>query len=503
MPWLAVWRAGPHTPRPEPMNRCPTSEPPPQRPIRQGKHDFPRHHFAVLLCLSLLFAPALVPPCSAAKLAPQATQIQAYPERPTPSQPAVPGSPPTQRPAPEPPKTEQYTLSHDRYEKAVAYSRAEYVLYFVSYLLGVVVLLLVLRLGVAARLRDFAESVGANRWLQGLVFVALLIGILDLCDLPVHLYGHSLSLHYEQSVQGWGSWFWDWSKGELLGISFAFVLVLILFAVMRWSPRRWWFFFWLATLPILLFVLFITPWFIDPLFNTFQPLDAKYPALTAEMEKVIHRTGLDIPPDRMFLMEASKKTNDLNAYVTGFGASKRVVVWDTTIQKLTTNETLFIFGHEAGHYVLNHVRNGFLFLAAGLLVAFYLGYRGLHWALGRWAQDWKIYGPQDWASLAVLLLLLQVIAFLSMPIANGFSRVQEHAADVYGLEVIHGIVPNAAEVAAHSFQVLGEVGLADPNPPPIITFWLYSHPPLAERLVFAHSYDPWSKGESPKYVKIH
>jgi len=219
------------------------------------------------------------------------------------------------------------------------------------------------------------------------------------------------------------------------------------------------------------------------------------------MEKVIHRTGLDIPPDRMFLMEASKKTNDLNAYVTGFGASKRVVVWDTTIQKLTTNETLFIFGHEAGHYVLNHVRNGFLFLAAGLLVAFYLGYRGLHWALGRWAQDWKIYGPQDWASLAVLLLLLQVIAFLSMPIANGFSRVQEHAADVYGLEVIHGIVPNAAEVAAHSFQVLGEVGLADPNPPAFIKFWLYSHPPLAERLVFTHSYDPWSKGESPKYVK--
>jgi Zn-dependent protease with chaperone function len=272
---------------------------------------------------------------------------------------------------------------------------------------------------------------------------------------------------------------------------------------MRWSPRRWWFFFWLATLPILLFVVFISPWFIDPMFNTFGPLETKYPELTAEMEKVIQRTGLNIPPDRMFLMEASKKTNDLNAYVTGLGASKRVVVWDTTIQKLTTDETLFIFGHEAGHYVLNHVRNGFLFFAAMLLVAFYVGYRGLHWALGRWAQDWRIYGSQDWASLAVLFLLLQAIAFFAMPIANGFSRAQEHAADVYGLEVIHGIVPNAAEVAAHAFQVLGEVGLADPNPPPIITFWLYSHPPLADRLVFAYSYDPWSKGESPKYVTPH
>jgi hypothetical protein len=62
-------------------------------------------------------------------------------------------------------------------------------------------------------------------------------------------------------------------------------------------------------------------------------------------------------------------------------------------------------------------------------------------------------------------------------------------------------VPNSAEVAAHSFQILGEIGLADPNPPGLITFWLYSHPPLAQRLVFAHTYDPWSKGESAKYVK--
>ena len=485
------------------MFSCRTPDPPLRTRCHSAKPGFLPRHSTALLSLALLFTPALVSPSNAVKPSPQATQIQSYPERPTPSQPALPGSPSKQRPVPEPSKTEQYTLSHDRYEKAVAYSRAEYLLYFVSYILSVVVLLLLLRLGIAAKLRDFAESASGNRWLQGLVFVPMLIAILDLCDLPVHLYGHSLSLHYEQSVQGWGSWFWDWSKGELLGIAFAYLLVLILFAVMRWSPRRWWFFFWLAALPILLFVVFVSPWFIDPMFNTFEPLETKYPQLTAEMEKVIQRTGLNIPPDRMFLMEASKKTNDLNAYVTGLGASKRVVVWDTTIQKLTTDETLFIFGHEAGHYVLNHVRNGFLFFAIMLLVAFYVGYRGLHWALGRWAQDWRIYGPQDWASFAVLLLLLQLMTFFAMPIANGFSRAQEHAADVYGLEVIHGIVPNAAEVAAHAFQVLGEVGLADPNPPPIITFWLYSHPPLADRLVFAYSYDPWSKGESPKYVKPH
>jgi Zn-dependent protease with chaperone function len=92
--------------------------------------------------------------------------------------------------------------------------------------------------------------------------------------------------------------------------------------------------------------------------------------------------------------------------------------------------------------------------------------------------------------------------FLSSPIVNGYSRMQEHNADVFGLELIHDIIPNSGQVAAHAFQAMGELDLADPNPPPFITFWMYSHPPLAERLVFAHTYNPWGKNQSPKYIKL-
>jgi STE24 endopeptidase len=398
-------------------------------------------------------------------------------------------------------ETEKYTLSGDRYEKAIAYSRAGYTLYFVMSFFDMLVMILVLKLGVAARFRDFAEDLSDSRSLQGLVYVPVLVLTLDVLDLPLRLYGHSLSLRYEQSVQRWGSWMWDWTKGELLGTAFAVILALILYAVMRRSPRRWWLYFWFASLPIIFVIVFISPWFIDPLFNKFEPLEAKHPELVTEIEKVVQRASLEIPRERMFLMQASEKTNRVNAYVTGFGASKRVVVWDTTIQKTTIPETLFLFGHEAGHYKLGHIRNGFLFFAVLLLVAFYAGFRGMHWALDRWGKDWKIYGLEDWASFALFLLLLQLGTFTASPAISGFSRMQEHAADVYGLEVIHGIVPDSQEVAAHAFQVMGEVDLEDPNPPPFITFWLYSHPPLAERLVFAHTYDPWSRGEPPRYVK--
>jgi len=200
-------------------------------------------------------------------------------------------------------------------------------------------------------------------------------------------------------------------------------------------------------------------------------------------------------------MVASHKTNAVDAYVTGVGASKRIVIWDTLIQKTSAEETMVIIGHEMGHYVLSHVLKGFLMSAAGLLLALFLLYRGLDWSLHWWGKAWKVCGAGDWVSLAVLLLLLQVLLFFSSPVINGISRMDEHDADVYGLEVIHGLVPNSGEVAAHAFQVLGELDLADPNPPPLIRFWLYSHPPLGERLVFARSYDPWSKGEAPRYVK--
>ena len=108
---------------------------------------------------------------------------------------------------------------------------------------------------------------------------------------------------------------------------------------------------------------------------------------------------------------------------------------------------------------------------------------------------------EDWASLPVMMLAVGVFSFASEPVLNSFSRVLEHNADVYGLEVVHGIVPDSPQAAARAFQILGEIALSDPNPSPFIEFWLYDHPPVSERVRFAAEYDPWSGGRQPKYVK--
>jgi len=455
------------------------------------------HRFGVLFCLSLSLSTGICGSTRAAVLSnaqPFSAQTLSAPSVPTETRSA-------QSAAPQQSKSGEYVLSQDRYEKAVTYSRAAYTMYFVAVGLNVLALVILLRLGIAAKFRDCAESVSDRRWVQALIFVPLLVLTVDIVALPLRLYGHVLSLRYEMSVEKWGSWLSDWTKEQLLMVGFALIFALILSAIMRRSPRRWWLYLWFATLPVAILIVFISPWFIDPLFNKFEPLQAEHPDLVAAIENLTRHAGVPIPADRMFLMRASEKTNAVDAYVTGLGASKRVVVWDTTIQKATANETLFIVGHELGHYVLGHIWKGFLFAAAMMLIGFYGLFRALHWTLGRWGGDWRIYGAEDWAAFAVLLLLVEIGMFLVAPVANGFSRMQEHAADVYGLEVTHGIIPDSSDVAAQSFQVLGEVDLADPSPPEFITFWLYSHPPLAERLVFAHGYDPWSNGEAPKYVK--
>jgi Zn-dependent protease with chaperone function len=257
----------------------------------------------------------------------------------------------------------------------------------------------------------------------------------------------------------------------------------------------------LISLPIVVFLTFIEPFVIEPMFFTFAPLSQKDPELVAQIERVVQRAGLTIPPERMFWMKASEKTNAMNAYVSGLGASKRVVVWDTNIAKESIPEILSDFGHEMGHYVLGHIWKGLAFTAGLLFVLFYLGFRCLGWMLKRWGSGWGIRGPDDLASLPALLLLLSIFNFAADPISNAFSRYVENQADVYGLEVTHGVIPDAGQAAADSFQVEGESFLADPDPNPVHVFLFYDHPPISDRVRLCLTYDPWSKGEQPQFVK--
>jgi Zn-dependent protease with chaperone function len=395
----------------------------------------------------------------------------------------------------------QYSLPPDKLAKAYALYLLDGSLYFITGIWAIVILWIMLRGRFGARLRDWAEHVSRLRFLQAVMVMSLFVLTLEIAQLPFELYQHHVGLKYGLSVQHWGSWFGDWGKSLLLGCLFASVLGWILYALIRRSPRRWWFYFWVALIPIVIFVMFVEPVWIEPMFNKYEPLSDHHADLVAQIERVVHRAGMNIAPQRMYEMKASEKTTTLNAYVTGFGATKRVVVWDTTMQHMTIPETLFVFGHEMGHYVLGHIPKEIAINLLLLLLLFYVGYRLANSLVARHGERWGFRSLDDWASLPLLVLLLMVLTFLATPVFSGVSRHYEHQADQYGLEVCHGLVPDLPRTAALAFQQLGEVSLDYPYVNKFWEFWAWDHPTIRDRMIFVQTYNPWAAGREPEFVK--
>ena len=378
-----------------------------------------------------------------------------------------------------------YTLTPEQLHKAEGLHRTSVVLSLSGAVLGFAVLAVLIASRFGPRLQRFVQSASSRRFVQAILYFPMLLLTLAACELPLEIYGHHISLVYGLSVQGWASWASDWSKQQLIVLLIGTPLLAGLYSGIRRSPRRWWLYCWLVSLPIMAALVFAAPVLIDPIFNRFEPLSRTTPQLTAELRSLAHSTGLDIPASRIFLMHASDKVTGYNAYVTSFSATKRIVVWDTTARDLTPAQTLFIFGHEMGHYVLHHIYLGMACSALLMFFGFYLLQRLAHWMISRYGRCWQVNSAAEWSSLPVLILLASLLSFFGNPIGNTFSRWEEHQADVFALQITAPVTANSGQVAAQTFQLLGENGLSYPYPSRLLVFWSYSHPPIAERIRFA------------------
>lgn len=398
-----------------------------------------------------------------------------------------------------------YSLPPDKLAKARTLNKIRLALDIGGALWGLAFFWWLLASRTSARLEHWVQRITPRRWLQGLVFFAAWILIMVLASLPVDIIAHIASRHYLISVQGWASWFSD--QGKSLALTEVGVLILMLFnwIVRRW-PRRYWFGVWLVSLPLMVILTLGSP-FIEPWFNQYEPLSMNHADLVAKLERVVQRTGTNIPPDRMYLMKASLKSNGLNAYVSGLGPTKRIVVWDTTAGRVPDDEVMFVFGHESGHYVLHHIVKGLALSAVAGFFIFWACARIADWIVRRYGAPWGIEPQPDLPPLAtrtgflVLLLIFSIVSFLLEPASNTVSRYFEHQADVYGQEAIHGLVADPQKTAVSGFNHLGEAWLEDPDPNPVVEFWLYSHPSVQNRAIFAEHYNPWANGGHGEFFK--
>jgi STE24 endopeptidase len=368
------------------------------------------------------------------------------------------------------------------------YAAKRVTLAFTEPLYGLVVALLLLFSGFSARMRDIAHTIGRNRYVRVLVYFTLYAIVGYILTFPLSWFqGFALEHQYNLSNQNFGAWFLDELKG--LGLGVIFLGIVPIAALWYWviakSPRRWWFWAALFSFPLIVLSVLIQPLVIDPAFNKFTPLKDKQ--LESKILALAEKAG--IPGRRVFEVDKSAQTKKINAYVSGFGASQRIVLWDTTLKGMKEDEILFVMGHEMGHYVLAHIWKGIVFSVALSALFFYLSYLFTGWAIARFGGRWGFTELSDVASMPLIVGTIGLISFVAQPMTNSFSRGIEHEADQFGLEVTQ-----LNDAGARAFIKLGAQNKSNPEPNPLVKAFVYTHPPLIERIRYALEYHPWTEG---------
>ncbi len=429
-----------------------------------------------ILFLALMLAPGGGAPAREPGGEPVAAVVQQQePETPAPAEPAA-------VPVPEPD------------ERTMRYYRSGNVLWLIDVAWSLLVPALFLFTGLSARIRDWARAIGRKWLLVIAVYAAIFFALKFVIDLPLDFYGGFVREHaYGLSNQTLAKWLSDAVKGLAVLVVTAALFLWIPYLLIKRSPRRWWLYTGLAAVPFLFFVLLVSPIWIEPLFNDFGRMHDR--ALEAKILALADRAGIEA--DRVYEVNKSVDTEAVNAYVTGFLGTQRIVLWDTIIRKLNERELLFVMGHEMGHYVLKHAIKGVLFFSLLILAGLYGVHRVADRVIERFRDRFRFDRLADVASLPLLILLFNLFGLVGRPIAFAYTRHVEHEADRFGLEITRD---NYA--AATAFVKLQAENLSNPRPGPLYRLWRATHPPLGERIEFCNSYRPWEHGEPLKYGKL-
>ena len=355
-----------------------------------------------------------------------------------------------------------------------SYMGGRYLLFGIRSVVQLAFFLVLIFAPASRTLRDLSEAWAGHRpWLALTLYAACLLLLYRLLLLPLELYGGYYREHmYGLSTQGLGGWFRDWGKGLLLQVILLLPTVNLLYLFIRRDPLRW-FLPAGGVLTVLILVLaFAAPVLIDPLFHTFTPL--KDADLKGRVIRLAERAGVAV--EQVLEADASRRTVKANAYVTGFGRTKRIVLYDTLLTRASSDEVEAVLAHEMGHRMYQHIWKGVGLSVVALFVGLGITALVLRWGSARGL----ITHPADPAGLPLLILTLLLLSLVTLPLQNVVSRHFERQADRAALEL-------TGNRQAHiKVEVdLARSNLADITPPRWAVLLLYTHPPVLERIAIA------------------
>lgn len=375
-------------------------------------------------------------------------------------------------------KARQY-FTAEELARGRAYARGRYLLYGARTALTLGLFGLLALSPLSATIRNASVSVAGGRvWLTIGVFGLLLALLYHLATFPVSLYGGFLREHtFGLSRQTFGAWAWDYTKGALINAVILLPLLMLLYSCIRWDPVRWYLPVWVVVIVVMSLLAELSPILLDPLFHTFRPVQDH--GLVQRLRALTDRAGVAVGP--ILEIDASSKTTKTNAYFTGFGRSRRIVLYDTLITTSTPEEVELIVAHELGHWRRHHIWKGMAISAISSLAALWMIARLLNAAAesGRFG----FAHSADPVSLPLLLLLFLLFTILTTPIQMAISRAFEREADLESLRLSEN--PKAFIA---SEVTLARSNLSDINPPRVIVWLLYTHPPILERIAMAEAF---------------
>jgi STE24 endopeptidase len=335
------------------------------------------------------------------------------------------------------------------------------------------ILLLVFMFGGLLGIYDqWISSLSGSFVVSGLLFFLFLTLAQTLLDIPFSLYlTFRIENRYGFNTMTKKLWLTDLLKSTAITMLLLFLLVAGALTLIRWSSGFWWLWVWGFFAAITIFFIYISPYVIEPLFFKFSSVEEK--GLEEEIRDMMERAGVQI--SRVMQVDASRRSRHSNAYFTGIGRVKRIVLFDTILTQMNHKEILAILAHEVGHWKKGHILKRLILTEAGGLLAFYLAFRLLQWGglpglVGLTLSSFP-------AQFVILMFLGSLVAFPLTPLFSWLSRRQEWQADQFACELSD--LPGALATALIK---LSRENLANLHPHPFYAKFFYSHPPVVERV---------------------
>ena len=372
----------------------------------------------------------------------------------------------------------EVTLDPERQKKAKQYARIARKLFFVDLAIGGVYVIAWLIFGWSIALTNALAAISTADWflVAGVAFV-FAAGIYVI-DLPLSYYsGFVLPHRFELSTQTIGGWSSDQMKEILIGGVFGFIVIEVIYAVLRAAPETWW--LWAAAFMLLFTVVLanLSPILIMPIFYKVVPLGEEYADLSARLIRLAEQARTKVRG--VYKFDISRRTKAANAAVMGLGNTRRIVLGDTLLNEFSADEIECVLAHELGHHVNKDIPVGIVVQTAMTVIGLWIASVVMNWGVAVFGYS----SPADPASLPLFVLVMGLFGLITMPLGNAYSRWRESRADAYALQATHNPQAFIGAMTRVANQNLGEI-----DPEPWEEFLLHSHPALGKRIKMAEAY---------------